>query len=155
VNFNTNSQDAVSRGLELTGTWHARPSVGVDASYTYTDSHYTSTTTGDPVGAQLGAVPKQAATLGLTWQATHRWNAFAGARYNGDMFLDVNHTIHQPAFTLLDASTSYRVNDRLELYGSVTNLTDVKYADNATTSAAGQLLGLGRALTSGVRYRFW
>lgn len=154
VNFNTNGQDAVSRGLELIGRWHLRPTVSVDGGYTYTDSHYTSTTTDDPVNVQLGAVPNNAATLGMTWQATLHWNAYLGTRYNGAMYLDVNHTIQQAAFTLVNASTSYRFNDRLEVYGSVTNLGDVKYADNATTSTAGELLGLGRALTTGVRYRF-
>ncbi|HXT19038.1 MAG TPA: TonB-dependent receptor [Gemmatimonadaceae bacterium] len=155
VNFNTNGQDAISRGLELTGKWRVASAVSVDGSYTYTDSHYSSTTTGDPTNAQLGAVPANTATLGASWQPTRRWTAFAGARFNGDMFLDVNHTIHQAAFTLFDASTSYRANDRFEIYGSITNLTGARYADNATTSAAGQLLGLGRALTSGIRYRFW
>ena len=154
VNFNTNGQDAISRGAEVVGTWRASPTITVDAGYTYTDSHYTSTTTGDPIGVQLGAIPKNVGTFGVSWRPTPRWDGFVGARYNDAMFLDVNQTIHQAAFTLLNASTSYRFNQRFEVYGSVTNLTDSKYADNATTSAAGQTLGLGRAFTSGVRYRF-
>lgn len=155
VNFNTNGQNAISRGAELTSRWRLANPLTLEADYTFTDSHYTSTTTGDPVNAQLGAIPKHVGVAGLTWQAAPRWNLYAGARYNSAMFLDVNHTIRQNAFTLVNASTSYRVTDRVELYGSVTNLTDVKYADNATTSASGQTLGLGRALTSGLRLRFW
>ena len=154
VNFNTNGQDAVSRGLELVGSWRIAATATLDGGYTYTDSHYQSTTTGDPVNTQLGATPKTFGTLGVTWQIMPRWDSFIGMRHNGAMFLDVNHTIPQPAFTLLNLSTAFRLNQKLEVYGTATNLTDVKYADNGTTSAAGQTLGLGRALTSGVRYRF-
>jgi iron complex outermembrane receptor protein len=154
VNFNTNGQNAVSRGLELTSTWRVAQRLSVDGGYTYTDSHYSSTTTGDPIDAQLGAVPKHLETLGTTWRLTSKWNAYVGARHNDAMFLDVNHTIYQPAFTIVNASTSYRATERVEVYGSVNNATDVRYADNATTSAAGEILGLHRSFTSGLRLKF-
>lgn len=154
VNFNTNGQDARSRGVELTGDWQIAAPVSVDAAYTYTNSHYTSTTTGDPTGVQLGAVPTHLVTLGTNWQATSRWSAYAGVRYTAAMYLDVNRTIRQPAFTLLDLSASYRVTQQLQLYGAVANLTNVHYCDNATTSAASQTLGLPRTLTGGVRVKF-
>jgi outer membrane receptor protein involved in Fe transport len=70
------------------------------------------------------------------------------------MYLDVNHTIPQAAFTIVDGSVSYTVRRDLELHASVVNLTDVAYADNATTSAAGKTLGMPRAISSGVRWRF-
>jgi outer membrane receptor protein involved in Fe transport len=70
------------------------------------------------------------------------------------MYLDVNHTIRQPSFTIVNVSSSYDLSPRFEVYGSVANLTDVKYADNATTSAAGQNLGLLRSFTTGLRLRF-
>ena len=154
VNFNTNGQNAVSRGLELTGAWRVAPRLSIDGGYTYTDSHYSSATTGDPINAQLGAVPKHLETLGTTWRLTSKWNAYVGARHNDAMFLDVNHTIHQPAFTIVNASTSYRATERVEVYASVNNATDVRYADNATTSAAGEILGLRRSFSSGLRLRF-
>ena len=140
--------------MEFTAGWRPLKTVDVDGGYTYTDSHYVSTTTGDPVAAQLGAIPKHLGTLGVTWQATPKWHAFVGERHNDAMFLDVNHTIEQPQFTLYNASTSYQVAKQLELYGSVTNLTNEKYSDNSTTSAAGQTLGMLRSFTTGVRVRF-
>lgn len=154
VNFNSNNQDGVSRGLELTAHWQPVHRVGVDGGYAYTDSHYTSSSTGDPIGVQLGAIPKNVATLGVNVQATSRWNLRASARYSGDMYLDVHQTIHQPAFTVLDAGTSYDFNDRVELYGSATNLTDERYADNGTTNAANQILGMPRTVSSGIRLHF-
>ena len=154
VNLNTNGQNAVSRGLELVGSWRVTSAATVDLGYTYTDSHYTSATTGDPINAQLGAIPKHFGTAGVTWRILPRWDAYVGTRHNDAMFLDVNHTIPQSSYTLYNASTSVRVHDRFEVYGAVTNLTDVKYVDSGTTSAASETLGLGRALTSGVRVRF-
>ena len=154
VNFNTNGQNATSRGLELVGDWHPVRAIDVNAGYTYTNSHYTSNTTDDPIGAQLGAIPKHLGTLGVSWQATPKWRAYVGARHTDAMFLDVNHTISQPQFTLYNASTSYQVAKQLELYGSVTNLTNEKYSDNSTTNAPGQTLGMLRSFTTGVRVRF-
>lgn len=153
VNYNTNGQNAVSRGAEVVGYWRFN-AVTLDAAYTYTDSHYTWTTTGDPTGIQLGAVPKSLTTGGVTWQITPKWSAYAGARHNDAMFLDINRTLYQPAFTLYSASTSYRLTSRFEVYGSGTNLSNVRYVDAGTTSAASETLGLPRSFTSGVRVRF-
>ena len=151
VNFNTNSQNAVARGLEFVGSVRVTRSFTVDASYTYTESHYTATSTGDPINVQLGAIPRNLATLGVTWDVTPRWNAYAGLRYSDFMYLDINQTIPQPAFVLVGASMSYRVAKQLQLYGGVVNLTNASYVDVGTTSAASQTLGLPRTVTAGVR----
>jgi outer membrane receptor for ferric coprogen and ferric-rhodotorulic acid len=70
------------------------------------------------------------------------------------MFLDVNHTIRQKAFTLYNVSTSYKLASNYELYASATNLSNVKYSDNPTTSAASQTLGMPRSVTGGMRLKF-
>jgi outer membrane receptor protein involved in Fe transport len=154
VNFNTNGQDAISRGLEFVGTFRPTRSLTVDGAYTYTDSHYTSTTTGDPTDVQLGAIPRHLATLGMTWDVTSRWSTYAGLRYNGSMYLDVNQTIQQRAFGLVNFSTSYQVARQLGIYVAAVNLTDYKYSDSGTTSAASMTLGLGRTVTGGLRGQF-
>ncbi|HUL02387.1 MAG TPA: TonB-dependent receptor [Gemmatimonadales bacterium] len=154
VNFNTNGQDAVSRGLEFVTTVRPARFLSVDGAYTYTGSHYTATTTGDPIDVQLGAIPEHLATLGVTCDVTSRWNTYVGVRYSSAMYLDVNQTIRQPAYGLLDISTSYRVGGELDVYAAAVNVTDVQYADNATTSASSQTLGMPRTLTGGVRWRW-
>ena len=154
VNFNTNGQNATSRGLELAGRWQAMRTLSVDASYTFTRAYYTWTNTGDPTGLQLGAVPKHTATLGITWQTTTRWRNYLQVRYNGKMYLDVAQTIPRSDFTVLDVSSSYQATRDLEIYGAVTNATDIRYADNATTTATGETLGMPRAITAGLRLRF-
>jgi outer membrane receptor protein involved in Fe transport len=154
VNLNTNGQDAVSRGVELVATWQLAPSLTLDGTYTYTDSHYEQTTTGDPIKVQLGGIPRDVITLGLDFEPTQRWNVYASVRNTGSMYLDVNRTIPQKHFALFSLSTSFRVNEMFQLYGSAVNLGDEVYTDNATTSAASKTLGMPRAVTAGLRVKF-
>jgi outer membrane receptor protein involved in Fe transport len=154
VNFNTNAQDAISRGLELTTSWRVMPSLRVNGGYAYTDSHYILTTTGDPTNVQLGGIPKSLGSLGVSWAPSARVTGYLGARYSSSMYLDVNQTIPQSSFTLLNASASIAVTHEIELTGSVMNATDVRYTDTATTSAAGKTLGMPRAFATGLRWRF-
>jgi len=151
VSYNTNSQNSIARGLEFVGTVRATRSFTVDVSYTYTESHYTATTTGDPIDVQLGAIPKNLATLGVTWDVTSLWELYAGLRYSDFMYLDVNQTIPEPSFVLFGMSTSYRLAKQVELYVGVINLTNVDYVDVGTTSASSETLGMPRTVTGGVR----
>jgi iron complex outermembrane receptor protein len=154
VNFNTNDQDGLSQGLELVAHLEPVRHVGVDAGYSYTDSHYTSSATSDPIGVQLGAVPRNVATLGVDWQATPLWNISASGRYSDAMYLDVNRTIPQDAVTIASTSVSYAATSQMELYGSVNNITNERYSDNATTSPSGRILGMPRTVSTGVRMHF-
>jgi iron complex outermembrane recepter protein len=151
INYNTNGQDAVADGLEFTASVRATSSVTVDASYTRTYSYYTWTSTGTPIFEQLGAIPPNLATLGVTWTVTSKWNAYVGLRYNDFMYLDVPQTIPQPAFVLVGLNMSYRIAGRIEVYGAVVNLTNVAYVDAGTTATSSETLGLPRTVTGGVR----
>ncbi len=151
INLNTNGQNAQADGLEFTGSVRPTRSVTVDASYTRTYSYYTWTSTGSPIFVQLGAIPRNLATLGLTWDVTAKWDAYVGLHYSDFMYLDVNQTIPQPSFVLVGLSMSYRIASQVEVYGAVVNLTNVAYSDAGTTSAASETLGLPRTVTGGVR----
>ncbi|HTN50042.1 MAG TPA: TonB-dependent receptor [Burkholderiaceae bacterium] len=151
VNFNTNAQDGRSYGLELAGRYNLTPTISADAAYMYTRSYYTASSVGDPLGNQLGAVPTNLFTAGLTWQTAPAWQNFIGLRYTGGMYLDVNHTIPQGGFVVVNLSTSYRVNSNIELFGNIVNLFNEKYSDSATTSASSKTLGMPFALNVGVR----
>jgi outer membrane receptor protein involved in Fe transport len=154
VNFNTNGQNGRSYGVEIGARWHVAAPVTLDATYVRTRSYYTSSSVGDPIGEQLGAVPANVVTAGLAWQTTPAWWNYAQLRWAGGMFLDVNHTIGQPAFTVFNLSTAYLISKELSLFASIVNLFNQHYADNATTSASSSILGLPRSLTAGLRWRF-
>jgi iron complex outermembrane receptor protein len=154
VNLYTNGQDARSQGLELMARYQASAAILLDASYTRTDTTYTRTSTGDPTAVQLGAVPPHVGTLGIGWNPDPRWKAYAQLRYTSGMYLDVNRTLPQPAFAVVNVSASHALQRDLDLYASVVNLFNTHYADNATTSASSQTLGLPRMGTVGLRWRF-
>jgi len=154
VNFNTNAQNGRSWGLELVGRWQVAPQVTLDAAYMYTRSYYTASSVGDPLGAQLGALPENLVTAGVSFAPVPQWTNYIGVRWNGSMFLDVNHTIPQPEFSVVNLSTSYRIDGNLELFGTIVNLFDKHYADNPTTSASSSILGAPRTMTAGLRWRF-
>jgi iron complex outermembrane receptor protein len=154
VNFYTNGQDARSQGLELIGRHALSDSLFLDASYTFSDTRYTRTSTGDPTGVQLGAIPAHVGTLGAGWNPDSRWKTHAQLRYTSGMYLDVNRTLPQPAIATVNLSIAYGLQRDLDLYGSVVNLFNTHYADNATTSAASQTLGMPRAGNVGLRWRF-
>ncbi len=154
VNFYTNGQDARSQGLELIARYQASAAVLIDASYTHTDTTYTRTTTGDPTAVQLGAVPPHVGTLGIGWNPDSRWKTHAQVRYSSGMYLDVNRTLPQPGFAVTSLSAAYALQHDLDLYASVVNLFNTHYADNATTSASTQTLGMPRMGNVGVRWRF-
>jgi len=109
---------------------------------------------GDPIGAQLGAVPPDLYTAGITWEATDNWRMYAELRYSSGMYLDVNHTIPQPGFSVFNAISTWRVAPGVEVYASAVNLFDKHYSDNATTSASSSTLGEPRTLTAGFHWRF-
>ncbi len=154
VNYYTNNQDARTNGLELISRWDVSQTLALDAAYVYTDAHYTSSTTGDPIGNQLGAVPEHLVTAGATWHSAERWRLYGQVRYTGSMYLDVNHTIPQNAFTVFNVSANYTAARGLDFYGAAVNLFNTHYVDSATTSAASSTLGMPRAVTVGFRYAF-
>ena len=120
----------------------------------YTRSYYTASSVGDPLGNQLVAVPTNLFTAGLTWQTTPAWRNAISVRSTGGMYLDVNQTIPQGGFAVVNLNTSYRLRRDLELYASIVNRLDEKDADNATTSASSSTLSLPFALTGGLRWQF-
>jgi iron complex outermembrane receptor protein len=154
VNFNTNGQDSRSEGVELTGSWHALRTLTLAGAITRTDSRYTSVRTTDPVGVQLGGVPRTVGTFSADWQPTRDWSLSGSVRATSGMYLDVTQTIPESRTGLVNLSTSYRLRPGFEWYATAVNIGDVRYSDNATTNASGKTLGLGRAFTSGIRVRF-
>lgn len=154
VNFNSNGQNGIARGIELNGDWKMSEAWSANAAYVRTDSYYTATSTGEPTGTQLGGVPRNVATLGLDWQPPSRLHARAELRYTGSLFLDIARSIPQSAFTTLNLSANYQASKDLELFAALVNATDRQYADNATTNASSQTLGMPRTFSAGLKIRF-
>lgn len=162
VRFYTNDQDGQSRGWEMVGRWRASRAVTVEATYVRTDTVLTrrGSIVTDPLGVQLVAVPKDVASLGVQWLVTERIRTFGEMRYVGRMFYDTTSVastyFSQGGFTVFNASAAWSVTKAIELFGSVINLGNKQYSENAYTfnQPFNRTLSLPRALNAGVRVRF-
>jgi len=97
-----------------------------------------------PSGAWLGR-PRNAATTGLGIDATARLGLTARTRYrsmNAASFGGVTES-----FVVADFLGSYRINDKLEVYGRIVNLFDELYQYEWGTST------VDRSVFVGVRLR--
>jgi vitamin B12 transporter len=77
-----------------------------------------------------------------------RLNTALAMRYSGPSFDDAANTIRLGGYVLLDIRTSYPINDHLEMYARVENLTDRHY------EVAYQYGTFGRSAYIGARTSF-
>lgn len=100
-------------------------------------------------GKELARKPNLLANLDLSYDASEALTLAVGLRHAGHAFDDAANTIALEAYTLTDLRARYQVNDRIELYGRIENLTDQRYQ---TAAGYGQL---GRRIWVGVRTRLF
>lgn len=161
--YYTNDQDGRAQGVELTGSWKISDSVSVGGFYTFTETYLTDhgATVTDPLHVQLVGVPKNVASLNLTWTPLARLRVYGEARYIGSMLLDttsLNNTVRyeQGAITVFNISANYAFTDKLDGFASVVNLSDREYSENAYNynQPYNRTLSMPRAYTAGFRLRF-
>ncbi|HDR9356380.1 TonB-dependent receptor [Burkholderia vietnamiensis] len=152
------------QGVELAGHTRLGP-VGIGASYSYVDARYRSTWTessasnssadarGNIVvhsGDRIPGIPASTVKLRLDFAATPKWNIGTNLTYRGGVFArgdennqDANGTI--PGYFLIDLDTTWQATKHLQLFASVTNLLDKRYANFGT---------LGRNFFNGPNHSF-
>lgn len=156
--FYGNDQDGQSDGLELASRWQASSTLALDASYTRTRTFLTRSVNANEIGVQMEAMPKHILNLGLAWQPAAGLRTYVQAHYVGAMNTDLTTApvTAQGSATTVDASMSYRVSPRMELFGSVQNLFDRSYSENAYASNKpwNRTLSQPRTAYVGVKGRF-
>ncbi len=100
-------------------------------------------------GKELARKPNLLANLDLSYDVSDTLNLAIGLRHAGDAFDNAANTVMLDAYTLTDLRARYRLNDRVELYSRIENLTDQRYE---TAAGYGQL---GRRLWIGIRTRLF
>ncbi|AXF25393.1 TonB-dependent receptor [Burkholderia pyrrocinia] len=135
------------QGFELAGHTRLGP-VGIGASYSYVDATYRSTWTessasnssadahGNIVvrsGDRIPGIPSSTVKLRLDYAATPKWNVGTNITYRSGVFArgdennqDANGKI--PGYFLIDVDTTWQVTKHLQLFASITNLLDKRYA---------------------------
>jgi len=116
--FNVN--EARQRGVETQLTLKPHAKVQLSSAYTYTDSVDLAD------GLQVIRQPRHRLVSNIQWQTTQNLDLSLGVTYNGrerDFGGDVD------AFVRVDLRGSYRINNHIEFFGRVENLTDSNYQD--------------------------
>ena len=135
------------QGFELSGRSQLGP-LAVTASYSYIDATYRSAwTESSPSnssadangnidvkpGDHLPGIPANTVKLQLDYAATAKWKVGANLTWRGGIYAqgdennqDVNGKI--AGYFLIDLDTSYQVTKQLQVFASVSNLLDKRYA---------------------------
>ena len=155
VGYYSNNQNLRSQGLELEMRHAFTPALSVSAGYALTYSRLTSSQSSDPVGSQVGGVPKNTASLGVQWKPADASTLSAQLRGAGHSWLDTKNTVPVPGYVTADLRAHHQVNRQVSVYGSLTNLFNLAYVTFGTgSSATSYTAGMPRALVGGVRYAF-
>lgn len=160
-NFQTQSGEARSRGLELEAKMSLTNNLNVTASYTYLDTKYTKDNSG-LAGKYVAAVPQnQASAWGfytLDRGPLAGLSFGAGGRYTGTTYSSDN-TFKVQSFFLVDATLRYdlgRASSRLKgstVYVNAQNLLNKEYVASCYYGSW-CAYGYGRQVFAGVNYKW-
>jgi outer membrane receptor protein involved in Fe transport len=138
------------QGVELAGRTQFGP-LSVTANYSYVDATYQSTWTESSssnssadangnitvkAGDRIPGIPQNTIKLRLDYAATPKWNVGTNLSYRGNIFArgdednqDVNGTVS--GYFLIDLDTTYNITKQLQVFASITNLLNKRYASFA------------------------
>jgi len=127
---------AKARGLEL--EW--RQKVGDAVTLT---GNYSSLSTRDLAGKRLARKPDTLLNFNAEYAASQKIHLGAGIRASGESFDDAANTVLLKSYVLADLRIRYVINDRVELYGRLDNITDSRYETAEGYGQPGRRLWLG------------
>lgn len=120
-----NVDEAITRGVELSGSWDLRHNLSVTTSYTYTKSEQKS---GQYKGMPLNKLPKHMFSTTANWSATDALQAWARLNFRGEESQPNTtpsaSTKIAPSSTFVDFGGSYAINKIATVYAGIYNLLD-------------------------------
>ena len=154
VNYYTNQQNLLSRGIELQYHQDVNAHWAVDGGYTYTNTILTWSATSDPINAQVGGVPKNMANMGLIYYPVPQASLITTVRYVGNSWMATG-SLPVPAYALVGLKANYQVTPQASVYASVVNLFNRQYVTfNIAASSTQYQAGMPQAITVGARVTF-
>jgi outer membrane cobalamin receptor len=130
---NINAGKARSRGAEIEAQMQVATGLSAQFAYTYADSVITANDL-DPasVGKQVGSVPRNRASVGLSYTGPRGLRITPQFRWVQSSFADNDHTLPVDEQHIVDLAASYPVSEALEVFLHIENLFNVHYvADNS------------------------
>ena len=154
VNYYTNQQNLLSRGLELQYHQDINSQWGVDAGYSYTNTILTWSATTDPINTQVGGVPRNMASAGLTYYPAPQASVSTTVRYVGNSWMATG-SLPVPAYAVVGLKANYQVTPQAAVFASIVNLFNRQYVTfNIASAANAYQAGMPQAITIGARLNF-
>jgi len=145
--YYANISRTFAHGVELAGSLQATGQLSVTANYTLTDTEDRSPGS-STYGNELPRRPADTGNATVRYVWPFRLSTALALRYSGPSFDDAANQIRLGGYVLLDLRTSLPINDHLEMYARVENLTDRHY------EVAYQYGTFGRSAYIGARAKF-
>lgn len=155
LNYNIQTGQVNSRGLELEMLAKPMPGLNLLASYTLQDLKNTQSNNGD-VGKMPVLIPRHMASAFADYTLQSGplagWGFGAGFRYIGESYMDILNTLTNDAYTVFDAGLHYRQPKGINLALNVKNIAN---KDNAMCTATGGCQYISpRVITATASYRW-
>jgi iron complex outermembrane receptor protein len=154
VNYYTNQQNLLSRGIEMQYHQDINPRWAVDGGYTYTSTILTWSATSDPTNTQVGGVPKNMANAGVTFYPSPGASISTTVRYVGNSWMATG-SLPVPAYAVVGMKANLQLTPQASLFASVVNLFNRQYVTfNIASQATAYQAGMPQAITVGGRVIF-
>lgn len=121
------------RGVEVGSGYALADSLRVDIAYSYAKHTYQewNTSGGNFTGNEIESAPRTLINSRLTWNPVEDARVqFEWVRI-GEYWLDAANTTKYQGHDVFNLRTNWKLNDNVELFGSIANLANKRYADSA------------------------
>ena len=155
----TNAGETLHRGLEVSLSLPLAAGFSLDGNTTWVPTaRYDSTPLlgQDIKGNRLVYAPEHLANLGLNWRQGP-WHVGLNGNHVSSQFTDAANTVAESddgrvgriaSYTIFDINASYRVNEKVRLFGTIRNLADKTYI--AGRNPDGIFPGIERTFRAGI-----
>ena len=155
VNYYTNQQNLLSRGIELQYHHDVNTHWALDGGYSYTRTVLTWSATTDPINGQVGGVPMNIANAGITYYPVPEASLTTTVRYVGNSWMDTANLYPVPAYAVIGLKANYQVTPQASVFASVVNLFNRQYVTfNIASAATSYQAGMPLAISVGSRITF-
>ncbi len=131
---------AKASGVEL--EWRQRVGDALTLTVNYSNLSTRNLSTGH-AGKRLARKPQTTANFDAEYAASQKIHLGGGIRASGESFDDAANTVVLKGYILGDLRVRYTVNDHIDLYGRLDNITDSRYETAKGYAQLGRRLWLG------------
>ena len=160
TNFNIQTGEVSSQGLEIEGKASLATGLDLTASYAFVNAEVTKSNQAD-LGKAPNRVPKHAASLWAQYTpqdgTLEGWTFGLGARYVGATFGDTNNTFKVKSSTVFDASLGFDLGSLAsQLSGTKLEINAVNLLDKSYVAACDGVcfFGARRTVTATLRHEW-